>query len=75
MRLPHNAVDLPFSYFDEKAYQRDFTYEKTFDADPAWAGREVSLRFDGAMANAQVSLNGALLIASQATAIPRSRRG
>ena len=25
VRLPHNAVDLPFSYFDEKAYQRRFT--------------------------------------------------
>ena len=61
VRLPHNAVDLPFSYFDEKAYQRTFTYEKTFDASPDWAGREVSVVFDGAMANAQVSLNGALL--------------
>ena len=61
VRLPHNAVDLPFSYFDEKAYQRVFTYEKSFDADPAWAGREVAVLFDGAMANAQVSLNGALL--------------
>ncbi len=61
VRLPHNAVELPFSYFDEKVYQRTFTYEKTFDADPGWAGREVSLHFDGAMANAQVSLNGALL--------------
>jgi beta-galactosidase len=61
VRLPHNAVDLPFSYFDEKVYQRAFTYEKTFDASPDWAGREVSVVFDGAMANAQVSLNGALL--------------
>ena len=61
VRLPHNAVDLPFSYFDEKVYQRTFTYEKTFDADPAWTGCEVSAVFDGAMANAQVSLNGALL--------------
>ena len=61
VRLPHNAVDLPFSYFDEKAYQRVFTYEKAFDADPAWAGQEVSVGFDGAMANAMVSLNGALL--------------
>ncbi len=61
VRLPHTAVELPFSYFDEKAYQRTFTYEKTFDADPDWAGQEVSVLFDGAMANAQVSLNGALL--------------
>ena len=61
VRLPHNAVDLPFSYFDEKVYQRSFTYEKTFDLDPLWDGQEVSVIFDGAMANAQVSLNGALL--------------
>ena len=58
VRLPHNAVELPFSYFDEKVYQRVFTYEKRFAADPAWQGREVSVVFDGAMANAKVSLNG-----------------
>ena len=58
VRLPHTAVELPFSYFDEKAYQRVFTYEKTLMADPGWAGREVSLVFDGAMANARVRLNG-----------------
>ena len=55
---PHTAVELPFSYFDETAYQRVFTYEKTILADPGWAGREVSLVFDGAMANAKVWLNG-----------------
>ncbi len=62
LRLPHSAVDLPYSYFDETAYQRVFTYEKTFAADPAWAGQEVSVRFDGAMANAKVSLNGTDLV-------------
>ena len=62
VRLPHNAVHLPFSYFDEKAYQRRFTYQKTFAADPAWAGQEVLLRFDAAMANARVLLNGVELI-------------
>jgi beta-galactosidase len=56
--LPHTAVELPFSYFDEKRYQRPFTYTKSFAADPAWAGREVSVVFDGAMANAKVALNG-----------------
>ena len=58
VRLPHTAVDLPFSYFDETSYQRVFTYEKTFAAPPEWAGHEVSIRFDGAMANARVALNG-----------------
>ena len=58
VRLPHNAVDLPFSYFDEKAYQREFTYEKRFAADVSWQGQEVSVVFDGAMANSRVYLNG-----------------
>jgi beta-galactosidase len=59
--LPHSAVELPFSYFDEKAYQKTFIYDKSFSADPAWDGREVTLRFDGAMANAAVRLNGQLI--------------
>ena len=58
VRLPHTAVELPFTYFDEKAYQRVFTYEKRFAADPAWQGKDVSVVFDGAMANAKVRLNG-----------------
>jgi beta-galactosidase len=56
--LPHNAVDLPFSYFDERAYQRAFTYQKSFDADPSWTGREVTVLFEGAMADSVVTLNG-----------------
>ncbi|MEO8757089.1 MAG: glycoside hydrolase family 2 TIM barrel-domain containing protein [Devosia sp.] len=56
--LPHTAVELPFAYFDEASYQRPFTYVKTFRADPAWAGKEVAIHFEGAMANAIVSLNG-----------------
>jgi beta-galactosidase len=58
VRLPHTAVELPFSYFDERDYQRPFTYQKTFDADLAWTGREVTILFDGAMANSVVYLNG-----------------
>ena len=58
VRLPHNAVELPFSYFDERTYQRVFTYQKVIEADPAWTDREVTLVFDGAMANAVVYLKG-----------------
>jgi beta-galactosidase len=58
VRLPHTAVELPFSYFDERSYQRQFTYQKVFAAEPGWAGREVTLLFDGAMANSVVYLNG-----------------
>jgi beta-galactosidase len=61
VRLPHNAVELPFSYFDETAYQRAFSYDHSLTPDPAWAGREVTLRFDGAMANAVVRLNGEVI--------------
>lgn len=56
--LPHTAVELPFSYFDERSYQRVFTYSKTFAADPAWGDDEIAVHFEGAMANAKVALNG-----------------
>jgi beta-galactosidase len=61
--LPHTAVELPFSYFDERSYQRVFTYSKTFAADPAWGDSEVVVLFEGAMANARVALNGAEIAA------------
>ena len=62
VRLPHNAVELPFAYFDETSYQRAFMYEKRFEADKAWDSQEVSLCFEGAMANSVVHLNGKEII-------------
>ncbi len=56
--LPHNAIDLPFGYFDERQYQQAFTYQRKLEFDPAWADREVFLVLDGAMANSEVFLNG-----------------
>ena len=41
--LPHNAVDLPLSYFDEKSYQRAFCYQKTLAWRPEFEGKEISL--------------------------------
>ncbi len=61
--LPHNAVDLPFAYFDEKSYCQEFTYQKRFVADSSWAGKEVSLVFDGAMADSVVYINGQQVVA------------
>ena len=58
VRLPHTAVELPYSHFDERVYQRGFTYSRSFEALPDWPNREVSLVFDGAMANARVLING-----------------
>lgn len=65
VRLPHNAVDLPFNYFDERCYQHGFSYEKRFMASAEWADKEVSVKFDGAMADARVYLNGEQICAHQ----------
>jgi beta-galactosidase len=61
--LPHTAVELPFAYFDESSYWRPFTYQKVITRDPAWDGQEVWLICDGAMADAEVWLNGEKLTA------------
>lgn len=61
--LPHTAVELPFNYFDEKSYQRPFTYQKLLRWMPEFEGREVSIVFDGAMADSVVYLNGEEIIA------------
>lgn len=61
--LPHSAVELPFNYFDETSYQRAFTYQKVLAWHPDFAGREVSLVFDAAMADSVVYLNGEQIIA------------
>ena len=63
VRLPHNAVDLPLNYFDEGIYQREFCYQKILDWEPKFDGREVWLRFDGAMADSVVHLNGSRIAA------------
>ncbi|MBX4895912.1 glycoside hydrolase family 2 protein [Rhizobium bangladeshense] len=61
--LPHTAVELPFNYFDEKSYQRAFTYQKVLRWLPEFEGREVSLVFDAAMADSVVYLNGEEIVA------------
>jgi beta-galactosidase len=58
VRLPHNAVDLPWNYGDETAYQQPFTYQRIVHWEERFAGREVVLCFEGAMAAARVWING-----------------
>ena len=58
VRLPHTAVELPYNYFDETSYQKAFTYQKVVAWEEGFEGREVSLVFDGAMADSEVYLNG-----------------
>ena len=56
--LPHNAVDLDLNYFDEKAFQKAFAYQKVLTWQAEFQGKEVSLVFDGAMADTVVWING-----------------
>lgn len=63
VNLPHTAVELPFNYFDETWYQCPFTYQKILRWRPEFAGREVSLIFDAAMADSVVYLNGEEVVA------------
>ncbi|MCY4461220.1 MAG: glycoside hydrolase family 2 protein [Albidovulum sp.] len=58
INLPHSAVELPYNYFDETEFQRSFCYQKSFEWQPEFENREVSLVFDGAMADSVVYLNG-----------------
>ncbi|MDY0745256.1 glycoside hydrolase family 2 TIM barrel-domain containing protein [Paucibacter sp. R3-3] len=58
VRLPHNAVDLELTYLDERSYQKEFGYQRALPWQPEYAGREITLEFDGAMANTVVWLNG-----------------
>jgi beta-galactosidase len=62
VELPHNAVDLPLSYFDERSYQRPFTYQRVIAWEDRFEGREVALLFEGAMADAHVWVNGAEVV-------------
>jgi beta-galactosidase len=63
VRLPHTSVELPYNYFDETRYQKAFTYQKVIAWEPGFEGREVSVVFDGAMADSEVYLNGEKIIA------------
>ncbi|MFC0180979.1 glycoside hydrolase family 2 protein [Thorsellia kenyensis] len=59
--LPHNAVDLPYNYFDETCYQKPFTYQKVIHWEQSFENKQVWIQFDGAMANSHVYLNGTLI--------------
>lgn len=56
--IPHNAVELPFDYFDETIYQRRFTYQKHIAWHDSFTDQEVNLQFDGVMADAKVYIDG-----------------
>ena len=55
--LPHNAVEVPYNYFDEKSYQIISTYEKCFDVDNYQKGRHYFIRFEAFMFKARIYFN------------------
>ena len=60
--LPHTAIELPFNYFDEKTYQREFIYEKIIIPNSTWDNKEISVVFEAVMSNTQVFLNNKKIV-------------
>ena len=57
VNLPHNAVEVPYNYFDESSYQIVSTYEKYFDVDSFDSNRLYFLYFEAFMFKAHIYLN------------------
>ena len=57
INIPHNAVEVPYNYFDESSYQILSTYEKEFDVDNYDSNRLYFLRFEAFMFKARIYLN------------------
>ena len=55
--LPHNAVDIPYSNFDEKMTHGIFSYVKIFTADEAWKNQLIRILFEGVAHQAIIYLN------------------
>ena len=58
VRLPHNAADLPYNYFDETSWHQSYCYQKVFAYDGKYDHQVNTILFEGAMANTKVYLNG-----------------
>lgn len=59
--IPHTAIELPYNYFDEKVYQKKFTYLKKLYWTESFENKNIWLEFEGAMANSHVYVNGILV--------------
>ena len=55
--IPHNAVNVPYNYFNEEDYQKTFTYEKFFDVEDQLKDKVFVLHFAGYMVKAHIYLN------------------
>ncbi len=58
VRLPHTCRELPLHSIDPADYQMLCGYRRSLTLSPAWAGKRLFLRFDGAAHSAVVYVNG-----------------
>mgnify|MGYP002622283519 CR=1 FL=1 len=58
VRLPHTVREMPYHYFDERAYQMESAYQRQLQIPAEWKGKRLFLTFEGAAHRAQVFLNG-----------------
>ncbi len=61
VHLPHTNVELPYSYFDEKVYQRVSCYKYPLSIPEQYKGKLLYIHFEGVMTYARVYLNGSFL--------------
>ncbi|AOK90384.1 glycoside hydrolase family 2 protein [Paenibacillus polymyxa] len=57
IQLPHTNVELPYNYFDDKAFQFISTYKRELNIPADAKGKRVYVDFEGVMTYAQVYLN------------------
>ncbi len=62
VRIPHTFTLTPYNNFSENIYQKDALYRKEFLTEENWAGKKVLLTVEAAAHEAQVFLNGTLLL-------------
>ncbi len=55
--LPHTNAETPLHHFDDKIYQFESEYIKSFAAKESWAGKKVLLTFEGVAHVAKVYVN------------------
>lgn len=58
VRLPHTVQNVPLHYATPEYYEMICGYRRKLALDPAWRGKRLILRFDGAAHIATVYLNG-----------------
>ncbi|MEL3905468.1 MAG: glycoside hydrolase family 2 TIM barrel-domain containing protein [Treponema sp.] len=61
INLPHTVKEVPYNYFDEKIYQIQSCYRKTFSVPVDLEGQRIFIDFEGVMCFAKVFINGRLI--------------